>query len=238
MIANVRCGVSLLRCMAALGLARLRQTLAARSIVEVALRPLEPTGQAQLRSEKRTGTALRPVLTGRVNFAGLAGAGGPKTRRVTRRYWGDLLAIADRDLLLPKIVGVVLGGATLVASCNSSDCELNCPAGTTLDSIGCGCVQGGAVCDGGASEIQDAAARLGDCCPPNVLQSTLRVAPSGMCTGTLSCFVAVHQMCLSAEESGPVDEYQCTCAAGAWQCSLASEGTGTCSMVGPDAASD
>ncbi len=33
----------------------------------------------------------------RVNFAGLAG-----------RYWDDLLAIADRDLLLPKTVGAAL----------------------------------------------------------------------------------------------------------------------------------
>src|SRR6266542_60116 len=43
--------------------ALLRQILAARSIVEVALRPLELTGQVQLCSGKRTGTALRPVLT-------------------------------------------------------------------------------------------------------------------------------------------------------------------------------
>jgi len=128
---------------------------------------------------------------------------------------------------------LVFGTASSVASCGS-DCDLDCPAGTTLDSIACSCVQAGPVCDGGASpEMQDGGLLPGDCCPANVLQSTSRAAPSGPCTGALSCFVAVHQICsgVSSGETGPIDQYQCTCDSTNWQCSLTLSGTGTCPLT-------
>jgi len=49
------------------------------------------TEQAQLCLGKRNGTCLAALPIDGENFAGLAGAGGPKARRVTRRYLGNLL---------------------------------------------------------------------------------------------------------------------------------------------------
>ena len=53
--------------------ALLRRFFAARSIIEVSLRPLKLTGQAQLCLGKRTGTRLAALLLCTVNAAGLAG---------------------------------------------------------------------------------------------------------------------------------------------------------------------
>jgi hypothetical protein len=77
-------------------LALLRQFLAARSIIDVAMTPRKLTGQAQSSIGKPERRCHAALLTGRAKSAGLAGS----------LRWG-CAAIADRDLLLPKTGGVV-----------------------------------------------------------------------------------------------------------------------------------
>ena len=79
--------------------ALLCQFFAARSIIEVSLRPLKLTEEAQLSSEKRTGKSLAAHVA----------------RSVTRpaapvRYLAETAAIADRDLTMPKTGKVMLNG--------------------------------------------------------------------------------------------------------------------------------
>jgi hypothetical protein len=129
---------------------------------------------------------------------------------------------------MAALAGILLGAlAGWVSGCNSSDCAVQCPAGTVPDSTGCACVQGGPTCPSmGAEPVQDGGAVLGNCCPNDVLQSTSRVAPTGACTGSVQCFVAVHQVCSGA--LGPVDEYACTCNGTEWQCTRSAAGGGSC----------
>src|SRR5260221_9923022 len=105
---------------------------------------------------------------------------------------------------------------TLATSCtsSSSQCNVVCPPGTTVDETGCGCTQSGPVCDGGGPmEVQDGGPLLGNCCPSIALKSTGRRAPTGACSGSQPCFVAVFQICPaspSPSAGAPPDEYVCT----------------------------
>jgi hypothetical protein len=79
----------------------------------------------------------------------------------------------------------LLAAIPSLSRCGSSECAVECPAGTVLDSTGCACVQGGPMCDPmGPEPVQDGGAMLGNCCPLDVLQSTSRVPPTGACTGS------------------------------------------------------
>jgi hypothetical protein len=125
---------------------------------------------------------------------------------------------------------VVVMVARAFEGCGSSECAVQCRAGTVPDQTGCACVQGGPECGpSGPEPVQDGGALLGNCCPRDVLQSTSRVPPMGACSGSVQCFVAVHQVCSGATgATGPVDEYACTCDGTNWQCSRTAAGSGAC----------
>jgi hypothetical protein len=121
--------------------------------------------------------------------------------------------------------------------CSTNACAVSCPAGTIPDSTGCGCIQAGPTCNPtGPEAVQDGGAVLGNCCPRDVLQSTSRVAPTGVCSGSFQCFVAVHQVC--SEPAGPVDQYVCTCEGSSWQCSRTMTGSGICAAADADTVND
>src|SRR5262245_58290327 len=116
---------------------------------------------------------------------------------------------------LASVVAVL--GASALSGCGTSDCAVQCRPGTVPDSTGCACVQGGPACGASGPEpVRDGGTVLGNCCPRDVLQSTSRDAPTGACSGSIQCFVAVHQVCPDAP--GPVDEYACVCDGTNWQC--------------------
>lgn len=132
---------------------------------------------------------------------------------------------ALRSGLLAVVVAV--GSLT---DCTTSRCLGECPTGSVSDSTGCACVQSGPVCDAdaGTAEVQDGGTILGNCCPRDVLQSTSRGAPTGTCSGSLQCFVAVHQVCPGSDNSSsPLDTWDCTCDGAHWHCSH-SLGAGIC----------
>src|SRR5439155_15462753 len=92
--------------------------------------------------------------------------------------------------------------------------------------------QGGMTCPtSGPEPVQDGGAMFGNCCPRDVLQATSRDAPTGACTGSQQCFVAVHQVCDAPQGptgSAPLDEYVCACDGAMWQCTLMVAGLGVC----------
>jgi hypothetical protein len=136
------------------------------------------------------------------------------------------------------VVAALACAARWVAGCTTGQCSGECPSGTIPDSTGCACLQGGPTCDPNSPQpVQDGGAVVPNCCPREVLQSTLRTTPVGPCTGHPQCFVAVHQVC-EGSAGGPIDEYTCTCDGASWQCSLKSSGASVCPFSDAGAGSD
>src|SRR6266542_345629 len=77
-----------------------RQFFAARSIIAAPFRPLKLTEQALLSFGKRTGNNLAALPSSNVTLPASPG-----------RYLAETAAIADRDLTLPRSVGVALDAA-------------------------------------------------------------------------------------------------------------------------------
>jgi len=80
-------------------------------------------------------------------------------------------------------------------------------------------VAGGAACGGTTSEACPLPTDGGLYYGPDAL-------PSGACSGIATCTYLVQEPCSTAQ--GPVDQWQCTCASGAWSCALSVHGNGFC----------
>src|SRR5258708_6541539 len=82
-----------------------------------------------------------------------------------------------------------------------------------------------------AEQVEGPAVRRRHGCPSGALHSPARAVPTGSCSGSQPCFVAVFQICPaspSPSAGAPLDEYVCTCDGASWQCSLNSQGAGVC----------
>src|SRR6266496_2143297 len=91
-------------------LALLRQILTTRSLHRSSHRPTKLlTEQAEAAFGKAEAARPRDHSLLRHSSDGLAGAGGPKARRVTRRLRGRPAKIAARDLLWPRSDAGMLG---------------------------------------------------------------------------------------------------------------------------------
>src|SRR5258708_24191623 len=85
--------------------------------------------------------------------------------------------------------------------------------------------------DGPPPRVWDGGAILGNVCCETWSQARSLETPTGDCTGSKRCQLAVHQVCPGfslAPPVGPVDEWDCLCDGSHWQCTLRFAGQSGC----------